>query len=121
MKCIIVILRLLLDVNGPEPTSKFEFSSASVSVRSTQLGETTLSVPSIVLTDIGSPDNGVSAETAMRIILDHLLKEIRQLVRVEVLDKAVDKELNRQIDKAMQNTLGDKAEQAKSMLKALFK
>ncbi|MDG2471586.1 MAG: hypothetical protein P8M71_00535 [Pseudomonadales bacterium] len=100
--------------------AKFEFSSASISVRSTQLGQTTLRVPSITVNDIGLPDKGITVDEAMRLILDHLLQKLRQQVKLEVLDKAVEGELNRQLDKALRKSLGDKAEQAKSLLKGLF-
>ena len=100
--------------------AKFEFSSASVSVQSSQLGQTTLRVPSIIVNDIGQSDKGVSVDEAMRLILDHLLEQLRQQVKFEVLDKAVERELDRQLDKALRESLGDKAKQAKSMLKSLF-
>ena len=40
--------------------AKFEFSSASILMKSTHLGQTTLRVPSIIVNDIGRPDKGVS-------------------------------------------------------------
>ncbi len=100
--------------------AKFEFSSASVSVQSSQLGQMTFRVPSIIVNDIGKPDSGVSVDEAMRIILDHLLEQLRQQVKLEVLDNIVERELDRQLDKALRESLGDKAQQAKSMLKSLF-
>lgn len=112
-----------IDSTKPLPDvaiAKFEFSSASISVQSTQLGQATLRVPSIIVNDIGRPDKGVSVGEAMRLILDHLLEQLRQQVKLEVLDKAVERELDRQLDKALRESLGDKAEQAKSMLKSLF-
>ncbi|MEE3241343.1 MAG: hypothetical protein VX231_10295 [Pseudomonadota bacterium] len=100
--------------------AKFELSSALISVQSTQLGQTTLHVPSIIVNDIGQPDKGVSVDEAMRLILNHLLEQLRQQLKLEVLDKAVEREFDRQLNKALRGSLGDKAEQAKSMLKGLF-
>jgi hypothetical protein len=89
-------------------------------VQSTQFGQTTLRVPSIIVNDIGQPDKGVTVDEAMRLILDHLLEQLRQQVKIEVLDKAVERELDRQLNKALKKSLGDKAEQAKSLMKGLF-
>ena len=89
-------------------------------MQSTQLGQTTLHVPSIIVNDIGQPDKGVSVDEAMRLILNHLLEQLRQQLKLEVLDKAVEREFDRQLNKALRGSLGDKAEQAKSMLKGLF-
>ena len=100
--------------------AKFEFSSASISMKSTHLGQTTLRVPSIIVNDIGRPDKGVSVGECMRLILDHILEQLSQQVRLEVLDKAVERKLDRQLNNALREALGDKAEQAKSILKSLF-
>lgn len=96
--------------------AKFEFSSASVLVQSTQLGQTTLCVPSIIVKDIGQPNKDVSVDEAMRLILDHLLEQLLQQVKLDVLDKAVERELDRQLNKALRESLGVKIEQAKLLL-----
>ncbi len=95
---------------------RFEFSDAQVSVSSDQFDDQQVEVPAIVLTDIGSPEQGVTAANAAQALLRPVLQEVIKQVQKQALDKVIDKEINRALDKA----LGDKAGQLKEGLKGLF-
>lgn len=97
--------------------AKFEFTDATASVKSDTLGEESVAIPSISLENIGTPENGLTPDSAAQAVMQPLMKKVIAEVKKQALDKVVDRE----IDKALDKALGDKAGQYKDKLKGLFK
>lgn len=91
----------------------FEFTDAKAVVKSQQFGEESVNVPNIVLQQIGSPEEGVTIESAAQSLMQPLMKKVIAEIQKQVLDE--------QVDKAFKKALGDKAGQYKEALKGLFK
>ena len=90
----------------------FEFTDAKAVVKSQQFGEDSLDVPNIVLQEIGTPEEGVTIESAAQSVMQPLMKKVIAEIQSQVIDE--------QIDKALKKALGDKAGQYKEALKGLF-
>lgn len=90
----------------------FEFTQAKATVKSQQFGEESLDVPDIVLEQIGTPEEGVTIESAAQSLMQPLMKKIVAEIQKQVLDG--------QVDKALKKALGDKAGQYKEAIKGLF-
>lgn len=97
--------------------ANFEFIDASASVTSQQLGEQSVEIPSVRLQNIGTPEQGITPESAAQAIMQPLMKTVIAEVQKQALDQVVDKEIDRALDKA----LGDKAGKYKDKIKGLFK
>lgn len=91
----------------------FEFTQAKAVVTSQQFGEESVDVPNIVLEQIGTPEEGVTIESAAQSLMQPLMKKVIAEIQKQVLDE--------QVDKALKKALGDKAGQYKEALKGLFK
>jgi hypothetical protein len=90
----------------------FEFTEAKAVVKSQQFGEESVDVPNIILQDIGTPEEGVTIESAAQSLMQPLMKKVIAEIQKQVIDE--------QIDKALKKALGDKAGQYKETLKGLF-
>ena len=90
----------------------FEFTGAKAVVSSQQFGEESVDVPNIVLQQIGTPEEGVTIESAAQSLMQPLMKKVIAEIQKQVLDE--------QVDKALKKALGDKAGQYKEALKGLF-
>ena len=90
----------------------FEFKQAKATVKSQQFGEESLDVPDIVLEQIGTPEEGVTIESATQSLMQPLMKKIIAEIQKQVLDG--------QVDKVLKKALGDKAAQYKEAIKGLF-
>ena len=90
----------------------FEFTEAKAVVKSQQFGEESVDVPNIVLQGIGTPEEGVTIESAAQSLMQPLMKKVIAEIQKQVLDE--------QVDKALKKALGDKAGQYKEALKGLF-
>ena len=90
----------------------FEFTEAKAVVKSQQFGEESVTVPNIVLQEIGTPEEGVTIESAAQSLMQPLMKKVIAEIQKQVLDE--------QVDKALKKALGDKAGQYKEAIKGLF-
>ncbi|MBT6580049.1 MAG: hypothetical protein HOO01_07220 [Cellvibrionales bacterium] len=90
----------------------FEFTEAKAVVKSQQFGEESVTVPNIVLQEIGTPEEGVTIESAAQSLMQPLMKKVISEIQKQVLDE--------QVDKALKKALGDKAGQYKEAIKGLF-
>lgn len=95
----------------------FEFTNAKAMVSSDRLGDQAVDIPNLTLENIGTPEKGISIDSAAQAILQPLMKKVIAQVQKEALGKVVNKE----IDKALDKALGDKASKYKGALKDLFK
>ena len=90
----------------------FEFTDAKAIVKSQKFGEDSVDVPNIVLQDIGTPEEGVTIESAAQSLMQPLMKKVIAEIQKQVIDE--------QVDKALKKALGDKAGQYKDAIKGLF-
>jgi len=82
----------------------FEFSEASTRVVSSHFDEQQLAIPTVVLENIGTEQDGITLENAADAILQPLLARIIEEVQRKALKQTINKAVEKELDKVIKDS-----------------